>query len=483
MPGDIDGDIARWILEFLVWQPLDDRVLSSLINILPLSDENSRLKKSLLLRRIESEISTLSVTEKILDFLEQIEELEFQGKIEPHSDLIKEAYCSVAVESTVKFLKENGGDSKFRYFDAVKRIWRGRVCKMEKAETVGLLSEDLRSWKDEVEAAVWDESVIDNVLKRSEGLDAVAAVRCYVVQEKEIMGPPFLELVAEALRNDDKLRGLLGIAGVKSLGRFPSADHNLDHPNDINRDKENVIVRRKHIASKRTRAALSGTSRGAKITDTDASGADLSSKINNLPSTPEVNEVQEALKSSSLELKAVVKDPLPEALHLAETKLSSIARKDTSNKPVKENCAGANPSVAESSGTVQANGGTLDNHNSEHQKDAPKPSLMARNGTACTLQWDDSIDGLSEESPNIGTGVQLPSPKRGVVAPLKIYGMNNLKKRRKMKRWSTEEEDTLRMGVDKYGRGNWKFILNAYRDVFEGRTEVDLKDKWRNMTR
>ncbi|KAL7225863.1 hypothetical protein ACSBR1_021090 [Camellia fascicularis] len=33
------------------------------------------------------------------------------------------------------------------------------------------------------------------------------------------------------------------------------------------------------------------------------------------------------------------------------------------------------------------------------------------------------------------------------------------------------------------GIGNWKLILNSYRDIFEERIEVDLKDKWRNMIR
>ncbi|CAL5440039.1 unnamed protein product [Camellia sinensis] len=34
-----------------------------------------------------------------------------------------------------------------------------------------------------------------------------------------------------------------------------------------------------------------------------------------------------------------------------------------------------------------------------------------------------------------------------------------------------------------FGIGNWKLILNSYRDIFEERIEVDLKDKWRNMIR
>lgn len=487
MDVDIDVDIARWILEFLVRQPLDDRIVSSLITILPPTNENSGLKKSLLLRRIESEISTGSASEKILDILEQIEELDFQDKIKQHSDLIKTAYCSVAVACTVKFLNDKGVDSKFRYFDAVKRIWRGRVCKMEKAEKVGLISDELKSWKDELEAAVWDESFWDNVLQKSKGLDAVAAVRLYVREEKDDMGPSFLELVAEALRADDKLKGLLGFTGTSGRAIQSSGSRDASRGGcfsaHVEVQRANVVSRRKHVASKRIRGAPSGTSRGAKIIDADASGADVSGKMSDLPSTPEVREVQEALKSSSLDLKAVVKDPLPDALNIADTVVSSIERKDTGKQPVEENHVGGNPSIAESSGAVQANEGTLGNRCCEHQKDAPRQSLMARSSTARTFEWDDSVDSLTGDSPNPGNGVQLPSPKRRVVSPLKKYEINNLKKRRKFKRWSASEEETLRIGVEKYGRGNWKVILNAYRDVFDERTEVDLKDKWRNLTR
>ncbi|KAJ6433315.1 hypothetical protein OIU84_017082 [Salix udensis] len=122
--------------------------------------------------------------------------------------------------------------------------------------------------------------------------------------------------------------------------------------------------------------------------------------------------------------------------------------------------------------------------------------------------WDDSIDDSSEgtgdqmnrihlDSPkrravspltSEGTGdqmnrIHLDSPKRRAVSPLKKYELARIAKRRKPKRWSQEEEDALRESVKKYGKGNWKLIWNSKRSVFQERTEVDLKDKWRNMTR
>ena len=57
--------------------------------------------------------------------------------------------------------------------------------------------------------------------------------------------------------------------------------------------------------------------------DTDA----LRSKYDSLP-TPEVNRIKEALKSSSLELQAVVKDPHLDALHSTESIMSDMVKKD-----------------------------------------------------------------------------------------------------------------------------------------------------------
>lgn len=46
--------------------------------------------------------------------------------------------------------------------------------------------------------------------------------------------------------------------------------------------------------------------------------------------------------------------------------------------------------------------------------------------------------------------------------------------------WSPEEVDALRNGVGRFGRGNWRKIKEAYPVVLFLRTDVDLKDKWRN---
>jgi len=57
------------------------------------------------------------------------------------------------------------------------------------------------------------------------------------------------------------------------------------------------------------------------------------------------------------------------------------------------------------------------------------------------------------------------------------------KQRRKRIFWSTCEETHLRLGVREFGVGKWAKILKKYAPIFKNRTSVDLKDKWRNISK
>ncbi|XP_057797156.1 telomere repeat-binding factor 4-like isoform X2 [Salvia miltiorrhiza] len=50
-------------------------------------------------------------------------------------------------------------------------------------------------------------------------------------------------------------------------------------------------------------------------------------------------------------------------------------------------------------------------------------------------------------------------------------------------KWTSEEEQALKAGVAKYGAGKWKNILvdSEFKHKLANRSNVDLKDKWRNM--
>ncbi|KAG6718362.1 hypothetical protein I3842_04G145700 [Carya illinoinensis] len=51
-------------------------------------------------------------------------------------------------------------------------------------------------------------------------------------------------------------------------------------------------------------------------------------------------------------------------------------------------------------------------------------------------------------------------------------------------KWTAEEEEALRAGVAKHGTGKWKDIQRdpEFNTVLFSRTNIDLKDKWRNMS-
>ncbi|CAH9138555.1 unnamed protein product [Cuscuta epithymum] len=239
------------------------------------------------------------------------------------------------------------------------------------------------------------------------------------------------------------------------------------------RKKGKSVAEHKHLACKR-RVTLDGTSRGAKVDDTDSLRAETSNRQYSLVDTPEVNIAQEELVKSSLGLQAVVMDPLPNALLVAA---------NIDNQPSQKNRNTTTPVVSCFGGVIQTSERNISNQNSPRQVNPSKQRLMERNSTANVFEWDDSVNGSYEGSPRCEKRPKLPSVEKKDVSPLQEYQMKNLKKRRKLKKWSSIEEDTLRTGVQKFGRGNWKLILQAYGDIFEERTEVDLKDKWRNMTR
>ncbi|KAF3776342.1 Single myb histone 5 [Nymphaea thermarum] len=113
-----------------------------------------------------------------------------------------------------------------------------------------------------------------------------------------------------------------------------------------------------------------------------------------------------------------------------------------------------------------------------------RPPLGVQGEVYIEEEWDsESIEPLLEKSQSHSRAIHLPSPKKLKISPLQRQDATRYTRRRKIRRWSPFEEKTLRDAVKKCGVGSWKFILNCHPEVFEGRMEIDLKDKWQNMTR
>eukprot|EP00123_Amoebidium_parasiticum_P006452 comp17400_c1_seq1/m.16738 comp17400_c1_seq1/g.16738 ORF comp17400_c1_seq1/g.16738 comp17400_c1_seq1/m.16738 type:complete len:526 (-) comp17400_c1_seq1:437-2014(-) len=90
------------------------------------------------------------------------------------------------------------------------------------------------------------------------------------------------------------------------------------------------------------------------------------------------------------------------------------------------------------------------------------------------VQFTDSEDDDRPRMrfPDTGTSKEIP--------PLDTRRLN-LGLRRTNRYWKPHEVAHLREGVNRFGPGSWKKILETY--DFDGRTPVDLKDKWANMTK
>ncbi|KAF7834207.1 telomeric repeat-binding factor 2 [Senna tora] len=519
-PKAMDADVARWILEFVLRSNLPDSTAKRLFSILPISGVDSRLKKTVLLRSIKSDVSTASLTETLLDTLEIIEEFD---RVEGTAitDTMKQAYCAVAVECTIKYLEalpddDDGDDNHGLYLDAVKRIWRDRIAKMEAATASGEGSElwtaELSQWRDNIEATVWDSKVCEKLVNINSRRIALEKLRAYLAEAWELMGPSFLELAATALFEQSEVKdGSCGLSkdatdrsyeggdiGVVESDLAPdplnvgeearlqnsvagdgmefdnaaicsekvggnrgseqlvkkaviSDDGNRESDEIVSpRDIEIVACQNSKLPDKHT--VSSTRERGVKIIGDEKVGPKtMSGKYDPLPSI-EVEKLRESLKSSSLELKAAVTDPLPEILQKSDIVRSELAMKGISHEPPLENQS-RDVDIPESntcrSIVLYQPIDALVKNFSVNQSNVHCPNLMERNSTAHTHEWDDSIDNLPEGTP---------------------------RKRRRGKRWTTLEEQTLVAGVNKFGKGNWKTILNFYSEIFKkaDRTEIHV---------
>ncbi|CAL5070991.1 unnamed protein product [Urochloa decumbens] len=102
-----------------------------------------------------------------------------------------------------------------------------------------------------------------------------------------------------------------------------------------------------------------------------------------------------------------------------------------------------------------------------------KRNLMEKHANAYTYEWDGLGD--SDDGRPVGKRQLPPFERKSHPSPACAHKIR--------KKWSEIEEKTLLEGVEKYGKGNWKDIKMAYPDVFQERSTIDLKDKFRNMER
>ncbi|XP_073108329.1 uncharacterized protein [Elaeis guineensis] len=452
----LDPRITSWILEFVLRQPAEDWMANELLFALPLpSPLSPRLKKILLLRRLSSDLSRPSLSARTLLSLELIEELERYAGAGAPSNSLAAAYAAVAVECTTRFLRERSDDDHGEdFFDAVNRIWNCRVADLERSEAAGLFSPALREARREMEEAIVNPVVRVGLTGRDTKKAALDAVRVYLEEAEKEMGPPYLEHLAKAVCEEwmssgtgrdgsvvelyEMLRNLLASQGER--GRYEGLPDDNYEDSVLGRDKDapeqdNMEENQNQMDLKLVFSVNEGAGKGPNNDDDAIARPNL---MNQDPS--DLEHVEENRERASL---------------------SFVDKGTKDGNPGTTTCVGDKRDCA----------------------GAPKPSLMDWNPTARTFEWDeDSIESPSENSPDPSNKLHLPSAKRREIS-LPLEDNKTFVKRRRKKKWSSLEEETLRKAVERHGVGNWKFIKSCHPEIFKDRTEVDLKDKWRNMIR
>lgn len=212
----MDEDISRWVIEFLLRRSKSDQLIKKVLVKLPVSNDNIRLKKSILLHSIQTEISNGSLSELILESLRAIEVLDKKEGIKITSSM-KEAYCAVAVECTIKYLGESA-DKQNEYLEAVKRIWRDEIENLGESE---LVTSELLKWKNDIEMAIGDEEICSKLLKMSSTpKNSLRLVKNFLGEELAIMGPSFLELAVATMRQlKEKESGSGNVVEERAVGK------------------------------------------------------------------------------------------------------------------------------------------------------------------------------------------------------------------------------------------------------------------------
>ncbi|XP_058780904.1 uncharacterized protein LOC131655013 isoform X2 [Vicia villosa] len=343
----MDGEIRVWCLEHLLRKSsIKTNLINKLISKISLSNTDYRTKKTIILRTLEDALSEAFIPEYMLQIFEVLEKLLLcHDSSNPNSNSIaaamKAAYCSIAVESTLKHL--DAGISNPIYGKAVKRIWEVRVHDMHNEGSSFLLSDELKEWKSEIEKSLLD----GEVRKKLASIpftrrDAIVKVQAFLAEAWEDLGPSFLESAAK-----NQLDSSVGGLQMKK-------QHEKVSPIEILKDNEKA--------------------EGKFTTVVDVEKVDLSASCGKADTLP-INEKTkngESLKCSSVELQTLAKD-------------SGLVIEDTNEEPQMENPSlDANLPNAQACQGSNNNETNLNETTSVHQSDAHRPNLMKPNSTART---------------------------------------------------------------------------------------------------
>ncbi|CAE6247380.1 unnamed protein product [Arabidopsis arenosa] len=442
--------IDQWVAEFILRRQHNPRVApTNLISALQLGDSSDciKLKVSSVLRDISNSLIRGTIDEGMLDLLEILEKLLLQQ----HSLLMeshKSAYSWTAAECTLRFMWPMfASDGLFT--EALERIWTKRIGILKESGS-DLVTHDLLKWETDFNKALEEHELYQRIRETNIRYTAISFLTQLLKEQWALLGSSSLESVAQ--------RRFLKRKAVNVEGDVVDNRGDQSAVDESTRGLESDIV--DVINEQRGGEDRNGNNR-ENANDGEGMECPENDGIDNGNVADEEHTMgaQEQEHEPSLDKgdKTVARELKDYLLEIQRHIDPSIRRGEEPNTAI--------------------------NHSVDDV--TPQPTRVNRTGTG-GQDHNEATDNVNEKgSDSKGTWSsrirpRLPTPVPLNVSPLKKGGLAKPHVRRPKKFWTPEEVEALREGVKEYGK-SWKDIKNGNPALFAERTEVDLKDKWRNL--
>ncbi|CAA7032341.1 unnamed protein product [Microthlaspi erraticum] len=481
--------IDKWVAEFFIRRQQNPKVPPiTLLSALKFGDspECLNLKISSVLRDISSSLIRGTVGEGTLDLLETLEKLLLQQ----HSSLMeshKTAYCWMAAECTLRFMWPlSAWEGVFT--DAIERIWTNRIGVLKESGS-GLVTDELLKWETDLTTAVVDPEFYHRIRVTNIRYTAVSFLTQFLKEQWALLGSSSLE--SEAQRRFLKRKAENHLEG-------DCVDNRKD-PSDV--DESTRLLEDDTIDDVSERR---GTGEGKDGNEKDRDVEEVGSLENDKVIEQHASEEEQTMSTQEEEDEPSL-DKVIEQHALEEEQTMSSEEEEhepslddegdkTAARELKDYLLEIQAHIDGSTrkGQEPNNDTVIEEHAADEEQE---PSIEIDHSVDVTPQVNrigtrsqdhkeepDNVNAKASGSQGTWSGrirPRLPSPLPLYVSPLKKA---TSPVRRPKKFWTPEEVEALREGVKDFGK-SWKDIKNANPAVFAERTEVDLKDKWRNLVR
>ncbi|CAH8280094.1 unnamed protein product [Arabidopsis lyrata] len=442
--------IDQWVAEFILRRQHNPRIAPiNLISALQLGDSSDciNLKVSSVLRDISNSLIRGTIDEGMLDLLEILEKLLLQQ----HSLLMeshKSAYSWTAAECTLRFMWPMfASDGLFT--EALERIWTKRIGILKESGS-NLVTHDLLKWETDFNKALEEPELYQRIRESNIRYTAISFLTQLLKEQWALLGSSSLESVAQRRFLKRKTVNVEGDV-VDNRGDQSAVDESTRR---LESDTVDVINEQRG-GEDRNGINRENANDGERMECPENDGIDNG----NAADEEHTMGAQEQEHEPSLDKgdKTVARELKDYLLEIQRHIDPSIRRGEEPNTAI------------------------------NHSVDVtPQPTRVNRTGTRGQDHNEATQDNVNEKgSDSQGTWSsrirpRLPTPVPLNVSPLKMGGLAKPHVRRPKKFWTPEEVEALREGVKEYGK-SWKDIKNGNPALFAERTEVDLKDKWRNL--